>query len=141
MSKLRLHVLFCSRAPPTLNASFLSVLCKSCSPSPDFTITLFYRPPCSNVCVLDRLFSTLCNLDVSAFSNFYLIGDFNVNFVCEASPFYSNLLSIVSSFNLTQVVTEPTRISSNTATLIDLIFVSRPPLVESCITNSPTCKL
>ena len=106
----------------------LSVLCNSRSPSPDFTIALFYRPPCSNVYVLDRLFSTLCNLDVSVFSNFYLIGDFNINFVCEASPFCSNLLSIVSSFNLIQVVTEPTRVSSNTATLIDLVFVSCPPL-------------
>ena len=45
----------------------LSVLCNSRSPSPDFTIALFYRPPCSNICVLDRLFSTLCNLDVSVF--------------------------------------------------------------------------
>ena len=114
MLKLCLHVLFCLRAPPILN---VSVLCTSCSPSPDFT-TLFYRPPSSNTCVLDKLFSTLCNLlDVSVFSNFYLIGDFNINFVCETSPFHSNLLSIVSSFDLIQVVTEPTRISLNTATL------------------------
>ena len=76
-------------------------------------------------------------LDVLVFSNFYLIGDFNINFVCANAPFYSNLLSIISSFNLTQVVTEPTRVSTNTATLIDLIFVSCPPLVESCITIPP----
>ena len=43
----------------------------------------------------------------------------------------------MSSFNLTQVVTEPARVSSNTATQIDLVFVSCPHLVESCITIPP----
>ena len=61
----------------------------------------------------------------------------SINFVCETSPFHSNLLSIVSSFDLIQVVTEPTRVSLYTATLIDLVFVSCPPLVESCITIPP----
>ena len=43
---------------------------------------------------------------------------------------FTVLLSIVSSFNLTQVVTEPTCVSTNAATLIDLIFASCPLLVN-----------
>ena len=40
-------------------------------------------------------FSTLRNLDVSVFSNFYVIDDFSIHFLCANTPFYSNLLSIL----------------------------------------------
>ena len=122
MLKLCLHVLFCLRAPPILNVSFY-LFCALHVPPALISLLLCFtdHPALINTCVLDKLFSTLCNLDMSVFSNFYLIGDFNINFVCETSPFHSNLLSIVSSFDLIQVVsTEPTRVSLNTATLIDL---------------------
>ena len=45
---------------------------------------------------------------------------------------YSKLCSITSSFNLSQDVTEPTRTSDHSCTLIDLIFVSSPSQVQSC---------
>ena len=54
-----------------------------------------------------------------------------------SSPLYYKLLSIVSSFNLTQIVTEPTRISKTTSTLIDLIFVSPSVKVKLCSTIPP----
>ena len=47
---------------------------------------------------------------------------------------YHKLLSVVSSFNLSQVVTEPTRVSNFSSTLIDLIFVSSINYVQSCTT-------
>ena len=50
------------------------------------------------------------------------MGDFNINLTI--SPLHLKLLSIVSSFNLSQIVTEPTRVSNSTSSLIDLIFVS-----------------
>ena len=43
----------------------------------------------------------------------------------------------MSSFNLEQVVTEPTRVFKNSATLIDLIFISTPAQVELCLTTPP----
>ena len=115
----------------------ISILCTSSGTSPDLTVAIFYRPPNSNPTLLDSLFTTLCNLDVSVFSNFYLLGDFNIDFFCASNPLYHKLLSIVSSFNLEQVVTEPTRVFKNSATLIDLIFVSSPAQVESCLTTPP----
>ena len=105
--------------------------------SPDFTVVLFYRPPNSGHAPLDTLFSTLCNIFLLCSCNLYLIGDFNVNFLSKVSPLYSKLLSVVSSFNLTQIVSEPTRITPHSATLIDLIFVSSVHLVKFCKTISP----
>ena len=51
------------------------------------------------------------------------MGDFNINFLATFLLFFK-LLSVVSSFNLSQVVTEPTRVSNSVSSLIDLIFVS-----------------
>ena len=107
------------------------------SRSPDFTVVLFYRPPNSGHIPLDKLFTTLCNIFVTLSMNLYLLGDFNVDFFVPTTPLYHKLLSIVSSFNLTQVVSEPTRVSSCSSTLIDLIFVSSITFVQSCTTIPP----
>ena len=54
------------------------------------------------------------------------------------NPLYSSkLLSVTSSFNLVQIVSELTRVTNNTCTLIDLIFVSSVNYVESCTTIPP----
>ena len=102
--------------------------------SPDLTIALFYRPPNSCPSLLDSLFTTLCNLNVSVFSNFILLGDFNIDYFCTQSSLFSKLSLISSSIDLTQVVSEPTRVSDHTCTLIDLIFVSSRSQVISCET-------
>ena len=44
-------------------------------------ICLFYRPPDSGLHNLDTTFSTLCKLDVSLFSHFFLIHDFNLDYM------------------------------------------------------------
>ena len=52
----------------------LSLKCSGHSQnSPDFTIVLFYRPPNTPDSLLDSLFAVLCNLNVSLFSNFFII--------------------------------------------------------------------
>ena len=51
-------------------------------------------------------------------------------------PPYSKLTSVVSTFNLTQIVTEPTHTNSS-ATLIDFVFASSPIQVESCSAIPP----
>ena len=94
-----------------------------------------YRPPGVADIIFDELFSVLCNhVDVSLFNNFVLIGDFNINFLVPCSTLSHKLLSV--TFILTQVVTEPTRIS-NTNTLIDLVFLSSPSQLSSCSTIPP----
>lgn len=122
----------------TLNCECL-VMSVTCFPStsPDFTIALFYRPPSSGHEPLDSLFSTLCNIFLLSSCNFYLIGDFNIDFFISNTPLYHKLLSVASSFNLTQVVSEPTRVTVTSSTLIDLIFASSVNFVKSCTTIPP----
>ena len=115
----------------------LSMFCNNRQHSPDLTVALVYRPPNSYPIFFDTLFSTLCNLDVSLFSNFVLLGDFNVNYFCTQNPLFSRLNSVTLSFNLTQLVAEPTRVCDTSCTLIDLIFVSTPTKVDSCNTIPP----
>ena len=58
-------------------------------------------------------------------------------FLDPHSCLYSKLLSVVSSFNLTQIVSEPTRVTESSSTLIDLIFVIPTVIVKYCSTLPP----
>ena len=54
------------------------------------------------------------------------------------TPLYHKPISVVSSFNLTQILSEPTHVTSNIATLIiDLIFVSSTVQINACSTIPP----
>ena len=80
----------------------------------------------------------LCNIDVSLFSHFILIGDFNVDVVSPNRPLFSKLMNITSSCLLSQIVTEPTHFShAGVPSIIDLAFVSSPTNVIACNTISP----
>lgn len=101
-------------------------------------ISLFYRPPNSPPDILENLFLYLQSLNTSQFCNYILIGDFNVNFCNHNHSYYSKLHNIFSSFGFSQVVTEPTHICSNGSTsMIDLIAMSSPSLLQSCVTVPP----
>ena len=76
-------------------------------------IGTFYRPPSSSVSVMDNLFSVLESLDSSYFSNFVLLGDFNIDFCNPLHPPYSKLTSLMQLFSLTQVVQGTTHSSSS----------------------------
>ena len=122
------------------------VVTMSCfvNPSPGFdvSICLFYRLPGSVYSLLDTLFDILCNVFVSLASKFFLIVDFNIDFLTPSCSLYQKLLSIVkTSFNLTQVVKDPTRVCNSSSTLIDLIFVSHSVNVNLCSTIPPLLNL
>ena len=124
------------KGSPEFELLVISVHC-SVDPRPDFCIALFYRSPNSSHALFDTLFSTLCNIYTSMPSKVLLIGDFNVDFLYPHSCLCSKLLSVVSSFNLTQIVSEPTRVTESSSTLIDLIFVSSSVIVNYCSTLPP----
>ena len=72
----------------TFECIIVSILIGSCK----FCICLFYRPPNSSIEVLDNLYSVLGNIDVSLFSHFILIGDFNVDVMSPSQPLFSKLI-------------------------------------------------
>ena len=124
------------------NLEFLCVTIHSVSQSQlhanSFCLGVLYNPP-DNVCyVLSTLTSVLQTLPPSMFSNFLLLGDFNVNYFDTSSTAFCQLDNLLSSFNLFQVVQEPTRIAtSGNATLIDLAPVSKKNVVENCSVLPP----
>ena len=104
----------------------LIVLSINSAPS-KVTLGLFYRPPNSPSPVLDDLLTvSYSHVDISVFSNFILLEDFNVNFLDPQHPLFRKLQLLASSLCSSQVVTEPTHISSTSCTLIDLVFLSTP---------------
>ena len=98
-------------------------------------LALFYHPPNSPVSIFDTLLCTLCSyVDVSLFSNFILLGDFNVNVLDPLNPLFNNLQTLASSLCLSQIVSEPTRITQTSCSIIDLVFMSSPSYLISCTT-------
>lgn len=94
---------------------------------------VLYRPPNAGHFVLDSVSNVLCNMHISnLFSNFVLLGDFNIDFNNPNHTYYNHLSSFMSSFFLTQVVSSPTRVTSQSCTLIDLALVSECSFVHSC---------
>ena len=59
--------------------------------SPDFTVALFYRPPSSSPALLDTLFFALCNNFVSSSPSFFLVGDFNIDFLVPCTSVLSGI--------------------------------------------------
>ena len=73
----------------------------------DFKLCLcvFYRSPstsCSEI--FDSLCEALFSVDISHFSNFLLLGDFNVDFNNPSCHLYSHVSNLMNTFSLSQVV-------------------------------------
>ena len=101
----------------------------------------FYRPPSSSSLLLDSLSLYIESLLTPHYSNFILLGDFNVNFCSHsAHPLFSKLVELSSSFGLHQLVNEATHIHhSGSTSIIDLVFVSTPELVIQCSVIPSLC--
>ena len=67
----------------------------------------FTDPPCSSSVIFDTFCKYLEPLNTAQYSNFNLLGDFNVNFVNSSHPF--KLCNIMSTYCLTQIVAECTQ--------------------------------
>lgn len=92
-----------------------------------FCFGVFYRPPHTNVgdfmSDVDDIVSSLSTTT----DEILITGDFNINLFNLNNP----LTTSFESYNLFQVINEPTRITNTTSTLLDPIFVSNPELVLS----------
>lgn len=91
---------------------------------------VFYRPPSSPVSVLDFLEETLTTICAEV-RDTILVGDFNIDFLDNCSASYKHISNILECFNLVQIIDTPTRISGDTATLIDLMCMSKHIGVKS----------
>ena len=88
--------------------------------SKPFVVSTWYRPSDSPTEILMHFKSLVGSLD-SQNVDPYLMGDLNRNLA------HTNLLtSITDVYSLHQLIREPTRITSSSSTLIDLIFTNCP---------------
>lgn len=80
-----------------------------------------YRPPNAPVESIKNIVSTInsfkCNIEK------IILGDFNSNWLNRST---SNERNLLNSINLSQLITEPTRVGPCSATLLDWILVSHP---------------
>ena len=88
-------------------------------------IAVIYRHPRSDSnAFIETLNNKLGEIDCNK-NNFYLIGDINLNISesdCSSSSI--NYLSMLESNGVFQLITKPTRVTKNSASLIDHIFTS-----------------
>ena len=105
-------------------------------------IGLFYRPPSAPVSIIDDLDATLSDIHPTRLSCTLLLGDFNINLLSATpniNPCFLPMKDLAGKFNLTQVVTEPTRCTNDSSSLIDHVDLFDASLLQSCLTPPPLC--
>lgn len=98
-----------------------------------------YRPPSGNQSMLlDDINSTMIHLvqDVS-YLDIYLTRDLNLdhssNHLTESTP---NLITTLKSFGLHQYINQPTRVTANSQTILDVMYIKTSKNIKSFIYKS-----
>ena len=94
-------------------------------------IAVVYRPPSAPVAwygVLDDFMDRLCAQECEL----VLMGDINIDILDGMHTAPSAWQDIIDGHQLTQIVRDPTRVTGDTHTLIDHIYVSHPGNVKAC---------
>ncbi|KAK9745818.1 Endonuclease-reverse transcriptase [Popillia japonica] len=60
-----------------------------------------------------------------------ILGDFNLDLLNDSNGTVNQFLTLIESYNFTQIINEPSRVTAATATLLDLILVSDVDRVRS----------
>lgn len=88
-----------------------------------FIVSTWYRPPNSPIALFSHLETFVSRLDTENIEHI-LLGDLNCNVFAENDPNTSALMNITTVYGLDQLIKSPTRVTSHSSTLIDLIFSS-----------------
>lgn len=89
-----------------------------------FLISGYYRPPNTGIEYWDLIEQSFENLANSTIKDIIILGDFNCNMMNNTPHNRINILSL--SYNLTQLIDEPTHFTEHSSSLIDLALVTRP---------------
>ena len=88
-----------------------------------------YKPPDTSIVCLDTDLSDTLVQALSLNKPIFILGDLNCNMLNVNDPACQALTSFCSSFNLSQLVTQPTRITETSETLIDVLLATNRNLV------------
>lgn len=100
-----------------------------------FLFGTLYRPPNSNMSYWD-LFTESVGKAVDTLLPLILTGDFNINMQVSGSNRFKNILS---RFNLSNVVNEPTHFTETSSSCIDLLITNRPNIISEHNVLTPIC--
>lgn len=82
-----------------------------------------YRPPSENVdTALDVIRSVISEIPTK--NEIYIMGDFNLDYMCIGSPTFKKLKTFERSYQFIQYIANPTRVSANSVSLIDHIYTN-----------------
>ena len=114
-----------------LNMDTLENLCLEIQKprSKPFVVATWYRPPDSPIGIFSPFETLIGKLD-SENIEYFLMGDLNCDMI--ATRYDNNtckLMNITDIYGLQQLITEPTRITPTSATLIDVIYTNCPDKV------------
>ena len=102
-----------------------------------FILGVGYRNPELPVEYWDRLDNNVSAVvDVFGSQNLVLVGDFNHDLMNKRKHHFRD---IINSYNLSQLITEPTRITGHSRTLLDPIIVGNVSYVKSSGVLPPFC--
>ena len=96
-----------------------------------FYIVVWYRPPDSLMKCFEEFEKVLQFLD-SKSNDYVIIGDLNCDVMKRLSSQTKRLMDLSSDYGLHQFVSKPTRVTSETCTLIDLFMSSNENFVQFC---------
>lgn len=88
----------------------------------EFTVLAVYRAPAGKIDIFFKQLESLLTYVFSKAKTIVILGDFNINFLTDNSN-KADFVHIMSTFNLTCVVNFPTRVTDNSKSLIDNIFI------------------
>ena len=106
------------------------------SPNNIVIMGILYRPPNSDVTqFLNYLEDVLSNL-YSEYDDILCLSDFNINMLNTNVDSCSQLESVFSLFNMSQIISEPTRVTANSLSIIDLIYTNIESIVDSGVIDA-----
>ena len=99
--------------------------------STPFLVGTWYRPPSSPPNLFSEFENVIAKIDAEN-KELYLLGDINCNLLPEAITVNSShLINIFDIYGLSQLITEPTRVTQNSKTLIDLCIMNSPDKITN----------
>ena len=95
-------------------------------------ISTWYRPPGSSIDIFDSFDSVLRIID-STRDELYILGDINCNWL-DMNPdcHTKRLIELCELYNVSQMITEPTRVTPHSETLLDLCMTTTPEKISQC---------
>ena len=90
-----------------------------------FIVCTIYRPPSASVDSFATIGQLVKTIDDEN-KEFYILGDLNANMLDTSNNATNNLNSIMESYQLSQTINTPTRVTTTSSSLIDVCLTPTP---------------